>query len=291
MNDSPGETGAEQACGNERESWFVVGAHDLRAAHKEHRAEKHGWEQTEEEAQGAELRWPAVLLPDSEPMGGRNPERSGHEESAEGATGTDSADCDSRPPGPHPPAPESTASESPAARLCRHALRIAEAVPVRAIHWFLRPTGTLIAEAAHGPRTTAVLVGWVRHAAAPAAQPDPPRVLLLGVFATSRAATRIAELPGRERTRPADVTAAPAAEALRQAPALGASTSTASAHSTGALHATDLAVFSRWALPPGCPPPSPRLVVQPAPGVLARELVAQLAEAFQRSSPESGGRS
>ena len=134
----------------------------------------------------------------------------------------------------------------------------ADAAPVRSVHWFLGPRGTLIAESAWGSGTSAVLVGWAPHesdstqgvageAARHAAKHRAPLpgALLLGVFDTADTARRLAELVPE------------------------------SAHA-------DIAVVGRWALPGGCPPMSVRSVVHPGPGVLRRELITQLSEAFVR---------
>lgn len=163
--------------------------------------------------------------------------------------------------------PPSAAGERPAqgAGLCDRVMGFADTAPVRAVHWFLGPRGTLIAESAWGSAIAAVLVGWAphddgraqgRHGAAAevdvagshsAERRAPlPGALLLGVFDTAYTARRLAELV----PEPA--------------------------------HA-DLAVVGRWALPDGCPPMRVHSVVHPEPGVLRRELVTQLTEAFERS--------
>ena len=129
---------------------------------------------------------------------------------------------------------------------------------MRSVHWFLGPRGTLIAESAWGSGSSAVLVGWAPHesdSAQGAAEEAGghaanlraplPGALLLGVFDTADTPRRLAELVPE------------------------------SAH-------TDIAVVGRWALPDACPPMSAHSVVHPEPGVLRRELVSQLTEAFVR---------
>ncbi|WP_101589064.1 hypothetical protein [Brevibacterium jeotgali] len=142
--------------------------------------------------------------------------------------------------------------------LCDRVMGFADAAPVRSVHWFLGPRGTLIAESAWGSGSSAVLVGWAPH------EPDSaqgaadeagghaatvraplPGALLLGVFDTADTARRLAELVPE------------------------------SAHA-------DIAVVGRWALPDVCPTMSVRSIVHPESGVLRRELVAQLTEAFLR---------
>lgn len=127
--------------------------------------------------------------------------------------------------------------------LCGRVMGFADATPVRSIHWFLGPRGTLIAESAWGSGTSAVLVGWAPHD--DGRGQEVPGALLLGVFDTADTARRLAELVPE------------------------------SAHA-------DIAVVGRWTLPDGCPPMSVHSVVHPPPGVLRRELITQLTEAFVR---------
>lgn len=145
----------------------------------------------------------------------------------------------------------------------------ADAAPVRSVHWFLGPRGTLIAESAWGSGTSAVLVGWAPHDSDSAQgvaggsgshaakhRAPLPGALLLGVFDTADTARRLAEL----------------------VPESG--------------HA-DIALVGRWALPDVCSPMSVHSVVHPEPGVLRRELVTQLTEAFvrvQESAAEDAAR-
>lgn len=142
--------------------------------------------------------------------------------------------------------------------LCERIMGFAGAALVRSVHWFLGPRGTLIAESAWGSGVSAVLVGWAPHedegaqdVAAEAGRHAAnhraplPGALLLGVFDTADAARRLAELV----PEPA--------------------------------HA-DLVVVGRWALPDECPPMSVHSVVHPEPGVLRRELITQVTEAFVR---------
>ncbi|GAA4509391.1 hypothetical protein GCM10023159_10320 [Brevibacterium yomogidense] len=140
-------------------------------------------------------------------------------------------------------------------RLCALALPIAESTQVRAVHWYRGVKGTVIAETACGPETSVVLVGWAPY--------DPglsgevrtlPGALLLGIFDTGLVAGRLAELVG-ESTAPADTV-----------------------------------VVGRWSLPEGCPPMAVRSVVHPQPGVLRRELVAQLTEALCRVQAHAADR-
>lgn len=156
------------------------------------------------------------------------------------------------PGGPTPGAygvPEADAASAGRGELlCSSAIRFADAASVRSVHWFLGPRGTVIAETAWGDSSSAVLVGWAPHVheGRPANDRTPlPGALLLGVFATADAARRLAELVPQTT--------------------LG-----------------DTAVVGRWALPQGCAPMSVRSVVHPGPGVLRRELVTQLTEAFVR---------
>lgn len=160
-----------------------------------------------------------------------------------------------------PTADRSSTSKHSAVRgegLCDRVMGFAGATLVRSVHWFLGPRGTLIAESAWGSGVSAVLVGWAphedegaqdvageagRHAANHRA--PLPGALLLGVFDTADTARRLAELVPE------------------------------SAHA-------DIAVVGRWALPGGCPPMSVHSVVHPEPGVLRRELVTQVSEAFLR---------
>lgn len=142
--------------------------------------------------------------------------------------------------------------------LCGRVMGFAGSMPVRSVHWFLGPRGTLIAESAWGSGTSAVLVGWAPHESAGAqgvagevgSRAENPRALLpgallLGVFDTADTVRRLAELVPE------------------------------SAHA-------DIAVVGRWALPDVCPPMSVHSVVHPERGVLRRELVTQLTEAFLR---------
>ncbi len=163
------------------------------------------------------------------------------------------------------PAPDGCGAQGE--RLCAGVLDFAGSAPVRAVHWFLGPRGTLIAESAWGRGATAVLVGWVPHEDDSPQSPQSrageavphtgqrrsslPGALLLGVFDMADAARRLAELVPE------------------------------SGHD-------ELAVVGRWALPDGCPPLHVRAVVHPEPGVLRRELVLQVTEALVRVQESAG---
>lgn len=172
----------------------------------------------------------------------------------------------------------SPAGETPGSgeKLCALAFPIAQSAEVRAVHWYRGASGTVIAETACGPQSSVVLVGWAPYDAgvagvpgapgvsgAPGVQDAPedvspmdcgrsgeagtlPAALLLGIFDTRTVALRLAELVA-ESTAPADTV-----------------------------------VVGRWSLPEGCPPMPVRSVIHPESGVLRRELVAQMSEAFFR---------
>jgi hypothetical protein len=138
----------------------------------------------------------------------------------------------------------------PSARLVSHALRAAVSAPVRAVHWFLHPRSTVIAEAAHAPGQSVILVGRVPHAAAAAIGAVPtvdPGLLLLGTWATSAACARLADLAG---------------------PAQDASAT---------------AVVTRWVLPAECTPLPARLVTDLRADLLERALITDLAAALARA--------
>ena len=205
-------------------TWSVVSGHDLAGA------------LTRVESSGP-VAWPAVLRPDMRP-----------DMLAERSDRGDHANASS-----YPPVPDrrttAGASREPSARLVSHALRAAVSAPVRAVHWLLHPRSTVIAESAHGPGQSVILVGRVPHAAAAAISAEPivdPGLLLLGMWATPAACARLADLAG---------------------PAQDASAT---------------AVLTRWVLPAECTPLPARLVTDLRADRLERALITDLAAALAR---------
>lgn len=242
----PAHAGGDRAHAGGARTWWVVSAFDVFTA-----------------SLRGEPTWPTVLRPASVAQRVED----GRRAAAQARTAGDGSSDETLPGGGHSGGGE---------RLCALALPIAESTRVRAVHWYQGAAGTVIAETACGPETSVVLVGWAPYdASAPhgrgtpdatgaleapdlpggAGAPDPdqkgeprtlPGALLLGIFDTGTVARRLAELVGKSAT-PADTI-----------------------------------VVGRWSLPEGCPPMAVRSVVHPQPGVLRRELVAQLTEAFCR---------
>lgn len=219
--------------------------------------------------------WPTVLRPASVAQ---------RVEEGRSAAGLQASPAGSAPAGSSPVG-SSPAGASPGSgeQLCALAFPVAESAEIRAVHWYRGAAGTVIAETACGPESSVVLVGWAPYdpesqdtegaagsggtvgsevgagsggaAARSGGAADDgssgagrmlPGALLLGIFDTRLVALRLAELVGES--------AAP----------------------------RDTVVIGRWSLPEECAPMPVRSVIHPEPGVLRRELVAQISEAFLR---------
>jgi len=168
----------------------------------------------------------------------------------------------------------------PSSRLVAIALRAAAGAPVRAVHWFLHPDSTVIAESAYGPRQSVILVGRVPHVQDPAIAAGPivnPGLLLLGTGATSDACARLAELTGQAQRAP---TTQQVAATAAVATATTGSVHGAPAPAGPATSAT--AVLTRWVLPAECPPLPARLVTDLRADRLQRALITDLAAALAR---------